>query len=328
MSSSPTSRPPSWLIALAGGIAVGAVAVYVLTRDESPDTGPPAAEKAPATPTPASGPKTAPASPQPAPGATDATSPPDATTPAPGGAAPNRDCDVCPELVEVPAGQFMMGAAGSDKEAGAEERPQHRVKLGKSLLVGKYEVTFAGWDACRADGGCTHNPDDFGWGRDRRPVVHVSWGDTQQYLQWLRSKTGKAYRLLTEAEWEYVARAGTSTVYPWGDRVGSGNANCRVCGSQWDNRQTAPAGSFSPNGFGLYDTSGNVWEWVEDCWSDDHQGASGDGAAAAAGDSCERRVLRGGSWTNKAGNLRCSARAWGDPGGRVNILGFRVAREK
>jgi formylglycine-generating enzyme required for sulfatase activity len=222
----------------------------------------------------------------------------------------------------------MMGAASSDKAASGEEHPQHPVKIAKSLLVGKYEVTFAEWNACVVDKGCTHVPEDFGWGRDSRPVVHVSWEDTQQYLQWLRNKTGKPYRLLTEAEWEYVARAGTSTVYWWGDRVGSGQANCRVCGSQWDNRQTAPVGSFAANGFGLHDTSGNVWEWVEDCWADDYKAATPDGAAVSSAGNCEQRVLRGGSWTNKDGNLRSSARAWGDPGGRVNILGFRVAREQ
>ena len=310
---------PSWLIALAAGIAVGAVAVYLLTRGEPPPAAPEATAPAPATAeTPAAAPRPAVAKVE-----QDAAT---AQLAGPRQAAIVRDCDVCPALVAVPAGQFMMGAASNDKAASGEEHPQHPVRIAKPLLVGKYEVTFAEWDACVADKGCTHKPDDFGWGRDNRPVVHVSWDDAQQYLQWLRAKTGKPYRLLTEAEWEYVARAGTSTAYWWGDRLGNAQANCRVCGSQWDNRQTAPVGSFAANGFGLHDTSGNVWEWVEDCWADDHKAATPDGAAVSSAGNCERRVLRGGSWTNKEGNLRSSARAWGDPGGRVNILGFRVAR--
>ncbi len=334
MDPSPKSGTPSWLIGLAAGIAVGAVAVYLLVQG-------------PQQPTPSDAPTTAAAPPSAAPSAPEQVptaaaqpdtpgsglpitpvAPPPVAPATPTRAAVVRDCDVCPALVAVPAGQFMMGAASSDTAASSEEHPQHPVKIGKPLLVGKYEVTFAEWDACVADKGCTHTPDDFGWGRDRRPVVHVAWDDAQQYIQWLRHKTGKPYRLLTEAEWEYVARAGTSTAYWWGDQLGSGNANCRVCGTQWDNRQTAPVGSFAANGFGVHDTSGNAWEWVEDCWSDDHKTASPDGAAVGGSGTCERRVLRGGSWSNKAGNLRTSARAWGDPGGRVNILGFRVARDE
>jgi formylglycine-generating enzyme required for sulfatase activity len=235
-----------------------------------------------------------------------------------------RDCDVCPELVEIPAGEYMMGAPGTDKDAGAEELPQHRVKIERPFLAGRYEVTFDEWDACVSEGGCKNTPDDGGWGRGRRPVVLVNWHDVGEYLAWLQAKTGKPYRLLTEAEWEYAARGGTSTLYWWGDRIGKGNANCRVCGSQWDNRQTAPVGSFSANGFGLHDTSGNVWEWVQDCWTESYRAAT---SAAAAAKTCERRVLRGGSWSNKAPNLRSSARVWGEINGRVNILGLRVGRD-
>ena len=155
----------------------------------------------------------------------------------------------------------------------------------------------------------------------------VGWDDVQEYLAWLRAKTGKPYRLLTEAEWEYANRAGTATRYWWGDAVGTGNGNCKGCGSQWDDRQTAPVGSFRPNAFGLYDTSGNVWEWVEDCWAEGYKSAGGGAGAFQGAGPCERRVLRGGSWINKPGNLRSSARAWGAPEGRVNIVGFRVARD-
>jgi formylglycine-generating enzyme required for sulfatase activity len=238
-----------------------------------------------------------------------------------------RDCEVCPDLIEVPAGEYMMGAPASDKEATAQERPQHRVRLERPFLVGRHEVTFAEWDACVEEQGCRHRPDDFGWGRGDRPVILVGWDDVQEYLTWLRSKTGRSYRLLTEAEWEYAHRAGTATRYWWGDAVGSGNANCKGCGSQWDDRQTAPVGSFQPNGFGLHDTSGNVWEWLADCWTEDYKAAGSDASVAPEGQACERRVLRGGSWVNKPGNLRSSARAWGARDGRVNIVGFRVARD-
>jgi formylglycine-generating enzyme required for sulfatase activity len=239
-----------------------------------------------------------------------------------------RDCEVCPELVPVPAGEFMMGAPASDKDGSAQERPQHRVRVEKPVLAGRYEVTFAQWDACVAGGGCGQRPDDFGWGRDDRPVMLVSWHDVQEYLGWLRATTGKPYRLLTEAEWEYVNRAGTATRYWWGDALGTGNANCKGCGSQWDDRQTAPVGSFRPNAFGLYDTAGNVWEWVADCWVEDFTSAGRDASAVPDPEPCERRVLRGGSWINKPGNLRASARAWGAADGRVNIVGLRVARDR
>jgi formylglycine-generating enzyme required for sulfatase activity len=242
--------------------------------------------------------------------------------------AGQRDCDVCPELEEVPAGEYMMGAPVSDPEGSPQERPPHRVKFSAPFLVGKYEVTFREWDACVAEGGCQHRPDDFGWGRDDRPVMLVGWDDVQEYLGWLRARTGKPYRLLREAEWEYVARAGTATPYWWGATVGSGHANCKGCGSEWGDRQTAPVGSFRPNGFGLHDTSGNVWEWVEDCWSADYRSAGSDTGAFLGEGPCERRVLRGGSWINKPGNLRSSARAWGAQDGRVNIVGFRVARDR
>jgi formylglycine-generating enzyme required for sulfatase activity len=241
--------------------------------------------------------------------------------------AVQQDCDVCPLLVAVPAGEYLMGAPASDRDAGAEERPQHRVSLARPFLIGRHEVTFREWDACVADGGCSHTPEDLGWGRDQRPVIQIGWDDALEYVAWLRRKTGRTYRLPTEAEWEYAARAGTVTPYWWGAQIGRGNAVCKGCGSQWDDRQTAPNGSFAPNAFGLHDTSGNVWEWVEDCWSEDYGSTGNDGRPPPPEGECTRRVLRGGSYINKPGNLRSSARAWGAPNGRVNILGFRVARD-
>ena len=199
-----------------------------------------------------------------------------------------QDCPECPELVVVPGGT-----------------------TGRAFAVGVYEVTFGEWDACVSEGGCGgYRPDDKGWGRGRRPVVNVSWEDAQAYVEWLSRKTGEEYRLLSESEWEYVARAGTRTAYWWGDEIGRNRANCDGCGSRWDNRQTAPVGSFSANGFGLYDVHGNVWEWVEDCWAGD----------------CSRRVLRGGSWFDLPGSLRSAGRVWSSTGYRDNNVGFRVAR--
>ena len=163
-----------------------------------------------------------------------------------------------------------MGSPTSEPGHSAEEGPQHPVTIARPFAVGRYEVTFDEWDACVAEGGCNgYKPSDEGWGRGRRPVINVSWDDAQAYVTWLSKKTGKSYRLLSGAEYEYAMRAGTQTVYPWGDTIGTNNANCHSCGSQWDAKQTAPVGSFAANGFGLYDMVGNVREWTEDCYHDD-----------------------------------------------------------
>ena len=232
-----------------------------------------------------------------------------------------RDCTECPEMVVVPAGSFMMGSDESSSEI-----PRHRVTIAKPFAVGKYEVTFAEWDACVAAGGCGgHRPGDEGWGRGRWPVINVSWDDAKAYVRWLNRKTGKQYRLPSEAEWEYAARAGTTTRYSWGDDIGRNRANCDGCGSRWDNEQTAPAGSFRANVFGLHDVHGNVWEWVEDCWSGNYLGAPADGSAWESGD-CSRRVLRGGSWDNRPWFLRSASRSGDGAGNRNDGSGFRVAR--
>ena len=156
-------------------------------------------------------------------------------------------------------------------------------------------------------------------------MIYVSWEDVQAYLRWLSRKSGAEYRLLSEAEWEYTARAGTTTKYYWGDRVGSGNANCYSCGSQWDGEQTAPVGSFRANEFGLYDVAGNVWEWVEDCWNDSYSGAPNDGSAWTTG-KCSVRVFRGGSWLNDPRHVRTADRYGLGSDFRYHKFGFRVAR--
>ena len=235
-----------------------------------------------------------------------------------------RDCAECPEIVAVPAGEFMMGLR--DGERGRSRKPRHRVRIGEALAVGKYEVTFGEWDTCVAGGGCNgYRPDDRGWGRGRRPVVNVSWDDAKAYVRWLSERTGAEYRLLSEAEWEYVARAGTSTAYWWGDEVGSGRANCDGCGSEWDGKQTAPVGSFEANPFGLHDVHGNVLEWVEDCWHKNYGGAPMDGSAWTRDGDCGERVMRSAAWMFAwSGDSADRSSFWRDA--RDDTNGFRVAR--
>ena len=234
------------------------------------------------------------------------------------------DCAECPEMVVVPAGSYRMGSTRGD----ADERPVHEVTIGVPFAVGKYEVTFAQWDACVRGGGCPRGEGiakDRGWGRGQRPVINVRWNDAQSYVRWLSGKTQKSYRLLSESEWEYAARAGAMTAYSWGDEIGVGLANCRGCGSQWDGRQTAPAGSFAANAWGLHDMHGNVWEWVEDCWNGSYAGSPWDGSAWLSG-NCSERVLRGGSWSSDPSILRAALRSRSIAGIRIYYIGFRVAR--
>ena len=232
----------------------------------------------------------------------------------------------CPWLVVVPAGEYMMGSPNGEAGSDRDEGPRHEVRIGKKFAVGKYEVTFEEWDACVADGGCHgYRPDDRGWGRGRRPVVNVSWDDAKAYVRWLTRKTGKEYRLLSEAEWEYAARAGTTNEYNWGEGIGVNRANCDGCGSQWDHQQTAPVGSFSPNEFGLYDVHGNAWEWVEDCWNESYEDHPGDESPRLRGD-CLNRVLRGGSWAHTSRTLRAATRHRNFIGNRSSSNGFRVVR--
>jgi formylglycine-generating enzyme required for sulfatase activity len=238
----------------------------------------------------------------------------------PGG--PYRDCDeVCPEMIEVPPGSFTMGSVGLN----IDEGPPHPVTIAYPIAIGRYEITFGEWDACVRDGGCNrHMPGDNGWGRGRRPVMNVSWLDTQAYVQWLRRKTGKPYRLLSEAEWEYAARAGSAADYTWGDEIERNRANCNGCGSPWDNQRTAPVGSFRANAFGLFDLHGNVWEWVEDCYREAYYDTPDDGRAVSPS-VCRYRVLRGGSWDFGPAMLRSAYRFFSLPDYRYDAIGFRVA---
>jgi formylglycine-generating enzyme required for sulfatase activity len=237
-----------------------------------------------------------------------------------------RECATgCPTMVVVPAGKFMMGSPESEKGRDKNEGPQHEVTIAKPFAVGRTEVTFAEWDTCVAAGACPKAGDN-GFGRDDRPVINVSWDDAKEYIAWLSRITGKEYRLLTEAEWEYAARAGATTAYSWGDQIGEGNANCVSCGSRWDGKQTAPVCSFKPNAFGLYDMHGNVYEAVEDAWHDNYSGAPVDGTAWLVGGDASQRVGRGGSWSSDPLNLRAVGRGRLTTANRDVDIGFRLAR--
>jgi formylglycine-generating enzyme required for sulfatase activity len=235
-------------------------------------------------------------------------------------------------MVVVPAGSFTIGSPAGEEGRSDDEGPQRGVRFGRPFAVAKFEATFAEWDACVADGGCKHNPSDQGWGRGNRPVINVSWDDiTKEYLPWLSRKTGKSYRLLTEAEWEYAARAGTTTPFWWGSSITTKQANYAGTytyggGQKGEYRQkTVPVDSFAANPWGLYNVHGNVWEWVQDCRNDSYNGAPSDGSARTTG-NCGVRVLRGGSWYYVPRNLRSAGRNWISPDFRSGDVGFRVGR--
>jgi formylglycine-generating enzyme required for sulfatase activity len=237
-----------------------------------------------------------------------------------------RECDeVCPQMIVIPAGSFTMGSPGTEMGRRSNEGPQQRISIAEPFAVSKFLVTFTEWDLCVSVGGCP-NLTDSGFGRGAKPVLNINWDEAKQYVAWLAQMTGQPYRLPSEAEWEYAARAGTTTAYPWGDEIGVGNANCKGCGSRWDNRETSPVGSFNPNAFGLFDMHGNLWQWVEDCYEESLNGVPPDGSARTSG-NCQRRVIRGGSWFYGPDFLRSSNRLGDDPGGRgFYVVGFRVAR--
>ncbi|WP_460450354.1 formylglycine-generating enzyme family protein [Alsobacter sp. SYSU BS001988] len=247
------------------------------------------------------------------------TPPPATQAGAPAGVV--RDCETCPALVPIPAGTFMMGST----EFFPFEAPVHQVSIRKPYYLGQREVTYDEWDACVAEGGCAFSPSDRGAGRGSRPVGNVDWNDAQQFVGWLSKKTGKSYRLPTESEWEFAARAGTTTTYPWGKAMEKGKAHCMGCNPEPAANAVA-TGSFPPNAFGLYDMVGNVAEWVEDCWNDSFKSAPTDGSAWTR-PRCQERVLRGGSFTNDQRYVRSASRYKYDYDVRFYANGLRVARD-
>jgi formylglycine-generating enzyme required for sulfatase activity len=242
--------------------------------------------------------------------------------PAPAAQRVFRDCAECPEMVTLPLGWFVMGSPAGEVGRGNDEGPQRTVQVTQSVAVGKYEVTFAEWDACVAAGGCSHRPGDESWGRGRRPVINVSWDDAQTYVSWLSDLTKQRYRLLTEAEWEYAARAGTVTAFSFGSSISPHQANHLVSGLG----RSAEVGRYPANAWGLRDMHGNVYEWVEDCYLETYSGAPEDAASSVTSKNCSSRVLRGGSWLNTAWGLRSADRIRYTPDFRKPNAGFRVAR--
>jgi formylglycine-generating enzyme required for sulfatase activity len=231
----------------------------------------------------------------------------------------------CPDMVVVPPGKFVMGSPDNETGRDADEGPQHEVAFATPFAVSKFVVTIDEWDACVVHGDCRQVMDVKWGGGARQSINTVTWDDAQHYVRWLSRMTGKPYRLLSEAEWEYAARGRTTTAYPWGDEIGKENANCKGCGTKWDDEQPAPVGSFAANAFGLYDMHGNMWQWLEDCYHDSYEGAPTDGSAWVSGD-CSRRVVRGGSWSNGPAFLRSAKRFKVTPDHHTQFLGFRVGR--
>ena len=225
-----------------------------------------------------------------------------------------------------------MGSPETEAERDPDEGPQHEVCI-KPFELAKYEVTFDDWDACVTDGGCAHRPDDEGWGRGKRPVINVSWNDMQEYIRWLNRAAGMHYRLPSEAEWEYAARAGTVTPFSTGDCINTkqgnfdGTFDYAQCGSHdgTDLGKSVEVGRYPPNPWGFHDMQGNANELTEDCWNDSYEGAPNDGSAWVQG-NCSRRVIRGGSWYGYGGYTRSAYRCRSGAGFAHRSLGFRLAR--
>ena len=250
--------------------------------------------------------------------------PPSPSSPATRNKQPNsfQDCTDCPIMVRVPAGSFTMGVTRGDPS----EQPSHKVTLTKPFALGMYEVTVAEWRACIQGGGCTDMPRMASSVTDTTPIHNIHWNDAVSYATWLSKRTGQKYRLPTEAEWEYAARAGTGGRFWWGEAVGVANADCEDCGGTYQRTLPLPVGSYKPNPLGLYDMNGGVAEWVADCWNNNYKGAPTDGTAWQQGD-CRKRVLRGGSWRNDADSLSVTARLNYDVDVRYLANGFRIARD-
>ena len=229
-----------------------------------------------------------------------------------------------PEMVEIPVGSFKMGCV-LERQCSEKELPVREVVISQPFAVSKYEVTFEDYDRFTYP----NEVNDQGLGRGPRPVINVSWNDAQEYVAWLSDQTGHNYRLLSEAEWEYAARAGSLTAHGWGNGIGRNTIRCDAsesvptCGDHW--AQVAPVGSFAANRFGLHDMHGNAWEWVEDCWNGSFAGAPTNGRAWLRG-HCDRRVARGGSWASGPKELRSTARYGIPRDHRTFIGGFRVAK--
>ena len=226
-------------------------------------------------------------------------------------------------MIVIPAGRFRMGCLSDDDRCWPRETPVLEVTFAVPFALSVHEVTFDDYDRFTAG---VEEVGDQGWGRGDRPVINVSRDNARAYVRWLAAETGGAYRLPSESEWEYAARAGSTGSYHWGDEIGEGHANCHGCGSPWGERRTAPVGSFAPNPFGLHDMLGNVWEWVEDDGDDDDLGGIPSNGSPRIGRERDDGVVRGGSWGYRPRFLRSAVRLTKRPGDRSHFVGFRVAR--
>lgn len=236
------------------------------------------------------------------------------------------------EMVVINSGAGMLGSPQDEDKRQRFENPMRETLINYQFEVSKYEITFDDWDNCVKDGGCAgYKPDDNGWGRGKRPVINICYDDTQKFISWINGKTGETYRLLSEAEWEYVARAGQVAPFGNGFDISSKQANFdgkAPYGTAAEGhylRKTQVVGQYEPNAFGIYDMHGNVYEWVEDCWNEDHSGAAGDGSARTDGD-CKFRIMKGGSWAAHGYQTRAAARIRYVTDYRYDDYGMRLAR--
>ena len=249
------------------------------------------------------------------------TTPPVKTvTPTPSRIESFQDCQTCPEMLTLPANTFTMGNNRGDPS----EKPAHEVSIKQPFAIGKYEVTFGQWNECVTAGACSYKPELDNMD-ENLPARDLSWSDARTYVTWLSKLTGQAYRLPTEAEWEYAARAGSQTRFWWGDSAGSGHADCKNCGGTWDRKSPAAVSSYPANQFGLHGTSGGVWEWVSDCWHKSYKGAPRDSSAWSKSD-CRENVVRGGGWRNDSSYIHSASRFKYDSNVRYLLHGFRVAK--
>jgi len=236
------------------------------------------------------------------------------------------------EMVVINSGAGKLGSPDFEKKRKRHEGPMRDTYINYQFEVSKYEITFDDWDKCVSDGGCSgHKPNDKGWGRGKRPVIDVSFNDAKNFLKWLNGKTGGDYRLLSEAEWEYVARAGQDAPFGNGYDLSAQDANFNGTAPYGSGakgpylRKTQPVGQYAPNAFGVHDMHGNVYEWIEDCYSPDHSGSAGDGSARTDGD-CKFRLMKGGSWVAHGYQARAAARIRYVTDYRYDDYGIRIAR--
>ena len=249
-----------------------------------------------------------------------------------------------PRMVVVPAGEYTMGSPETAPQRDANESPRHRVRIGYALAVSQSDITVGEYARFVADtgfvsGNVCYNFENGtfadrtprAWrpiGRedvaDTLPATCLTWDEAKAYVAWLAKKTGRPYRMMSEAEFEYANRAGSTTTFWWGDDIGKNHANCNGCGSQWDRKMASPERSFPPNPFGLYDTAGNAWSWMADCWNDSYVGAPADGSPWVTGD-CTTRTVRGAGWSTNYWILRAARRVGDAAAGRHGTVGFRVA---